>query len=298
MDIRKIAVFGAGVMGTGITQDAAAHGLEVVLVDRMEGSLTCALKRIESNLDRELERWGITTAEKKLILSRITCTTEYREALDTSIVVEAIPDDLATKRIFFAQLENGCNETSPHKIMTFVSTTAILPITDIAQDMVDKTRLVGMQFFTPVPSTRVAGVTGGIFTSQEAVSAAGELARRMDKSVVAVHENPGYLTARLIVPFINEAITLYQEGTATKENIDTAMHLGFGFDKGPFALADEIGLDVILGWSEYLFHESGEMQYHPQALLRGMVRQHHLGAKTGEGFYVYMASAEKSEETK
>jgi 3-hydroxybutyryl-CoA dehydrogenase len=295
MEIRRIAVFGAGVMGAGIAQDAAAHGLEVVLVDQTEDGLTRARQNIENSLNLELQRWGITGSEKKVLLSHIKFTLNRSDVGSVDLVIEAIPDDLAAKQDLFAQLEAQFEQLCPGEV-TYVSNTAILPITDIALKMVNKERLVGMHFLAPVPAIKLVEMVRGVHTSQATVDRAKELARRMGKTPVDVLENPGYITARLVVPLINEAIMLYQEGTASKEDIDVAMRLGFGFNKGPFALADQIGLDIVLGWSEHLFRELGETRYRPQALVRNLARRGHLGVKTGKGFYSYETRVDNAEE--
>ena len=289
MEIRKIAVFGGGVMGAGIAQDAAAHGLEVVLVARAADGLAFARKAIEDSLNRELQRWGITGSEKKVILSHIKFTLNPDDVGSADVVIEAIPDDLAAKQDLFAQLEQKFEQVCPDSVI-YVSNTAVLPITDIALKMVHKDRLVGMHFLAPVPSIKLVEMVRSVHTSEATVERAKELARRLDKTPVDVLENPGYITARLVVPLINEAIDLYQEGTASKEDIDAAMRLGFGFNKGPFALADQIGLDVVLGWCDNLFHELGGRKYRPQAVVRHLVRKGDLGVKTGKGFYDYSTS--------
>lgn len=295
MDVRRIAVFGAGVMGAGIAQDAAAHGIEVLLLDRDEQGLAHGRQKVEQSLDEELSRWGITSSEKKVILSRIRFTLDRHDAAGVDVFIEAIPDDLAAKQNLFAELEKECESSFPgHTI--YVSNTAVLPITDIAANMVNKDRLVGMHFLAPVPAIRLVEMVRGVCTSQETVDCAKQLAQRMGKTPVDVFENPGYITARLVVPLINAAIDLFEEGTATREDIDTAMQLGLGFNKGPFALADQIGLDIVLGWSEHLFHEVGDVHYRPQTMIRKLVREGNLGIKTGKGFYAYKTSAERAEE--
>ena len=160
MEIRKIAIFGAGVMGAGIAQDAAAHGLEVVLVDRMEEGLAHARQSIEDSLNHELQRWGITGSEKKVLLSHIKFTLDRQEAGSVDFVVEAIPDDLAAKQELFEQLESQFEKTCPGKV-TYVSNTAVLPITDIALKMTNKDRLVGMHFLAPVPAIKLVEMVRG-----------------------------------------------------------------------------------------------------------------------------------------
>jgi len=231
MEIRKVAVFGAGVMGAGIAEDAAAHGLDVVLVDRTEEGLAHARKSIETSLNLELQRWGITSSEKKILLSRIKFTLDVKDVGATDVVIEAIPDNLAAKQDLFAQLEAQLEQLCPGSVI-YVSNTAVLPITDIGLKMQNKDRLVGMHFLAPVTTIKLVEMVRSVHTSQATVDRAKELARRLGKTPVDVLENPGYITARLVVPLINEAIVLYQESTASKEDIDTAMRLGFGFNKG------------------------------------------------------------------
>jgi len=210
-------------------------------------------------------------------------------------VIEAIPDNLAAKQDLFAQLEAQLEQLCPGSVI-YVSNTAVLPITDIGLKMQNKDRLVGMHFLAPVTTIKLVEMVRSVHTSQATVDRAKELARRLGKTPVDVLENPGYITARLVVPLINEAIVLYQESTASKEDIDTAMRLGFGFNKGPFALADQIGLDVVLGWSEHLFREFGETRYRPQSLVRNLVRRGELGVKSGRGFYNYETHVKSVEE--
>lgn len=295
MDVRKIAVFGAGVMGAGIAQDAAAHGIEVLVLDRDEQGLASGRQKVDQSLDEQLSRWGITGSEKKVILSRIRFTLDRHDAAGVDVFIEAIPDDLAAKQNLFAEMEKECEGACPRHTI-YVSNTAVLPITDIAANMVNKDRLVGMHFLAPVPAIRLVEMVRGVHTSQETVDRAKELAQRMGKTPVDVSEKPGYITARLVVPLINTAIDLFEEGTATREDIDTAMHLGLGFNKGPFALADQIGLDIVLGWSEHLFHEMGDLCYRPQTMIRKLVQEGNLGIKTGKGFYVYQTSSAQAEE--
>src|SRR5450830_1447668 len=176
MEIRRIAVFGAGVMGAGIAQDAAAHGLEVVLVDQTEDGLTRARQSIENSLNLELQRWGITGSEKKVLLSHIKFTLNHRDVGSVDLVIEAIPDDLAAKQELFSQLEAQFEQMCPGEV-TYVSNTAILPITDIALKMVNKDRLVGMHFLAPVPAIKLVEMVRGVHTSQATVDRAKELAR-------------------------------------------------------------------------------------------------------------------------
>src|SRR5450759_4691040 len=171
MEIRRIAVFGAGVMGAGIAQDAAAHGLEVVLVDQTEDRLTRAHQSIENSLNLELQRWGITGSEKKILLSHIKFTLNRRDVGSVDLVIEAIPDDLVAKQELFAQLEAQFEQTCPGEV-TYVSNTAILPITDIALKMVNKERLVGMHFLAPVPAIKLVEMVRGAHTSQVTVDRA------------------------------------------------------------------------------------------------------------------------------
>lgn len=278
----RIGVVGAGSMGQGISRVIAATGTEVILVDK---DLNLAVKGVESisdRLDREIEKWGITESEKKAILARIQPVGEFKPIKSVRMVIEAIPEDLDAKRLLFAHLDNICQPST-----IIVSNTSTLSITELAAATNRSDRVIGLHFLNPVHKIPLVEIVRGLNTSNETVAEIESFAEQLGKTSVMVHEYPGYLTTRIIVPFLNEAMHVLMEGIASPEDIDTSMKLGFGMDMGPLRLADMMGLDEVMHWMENLLHELSEHKYNPCPLLRKMVRAGHLGVKTGQGFFRY-----------
>ncbi|MBM3324715.1 MAG: 3-hydroxybutyryl-CoA dehydrogenase [Calditrichaeota bacterium] len=280
--ITRIAIIGAGVMGRGIAQVAAQKGIEVVLVERDEKALEASLAAVGETLDQEIARWGITRGDKRAILSRITGKVTLEEVGDVQFVVEAVPDDLGLKMALFAHFDTIWPEP-----VIFVSNTSTLSVTEIAEVTRFPERVIGMHFLNPVSGTPLVEIVRALKTSDSTFARVKHFAEMLDKTVVEVFESPGYVTTRIVVPMLNEAMYSLMEGVASAEGIDTAMRLGYGFDKGPLALADMIGLDTCMSWMEALFREWGDTKYRPCPLLRKLVRAGRLGVKTGEGFFKY-----------
>ncbi|MFH1010967.1 MAG: 3-hydroxyacyl-CoA dehydrogenase NAD-binding domain-containing protein [bacterium] len=280
--ITRIAIVGAGVMGRGIAQVAAQKGIEVVLVERDEKTLEASLAALGETLDQEIARWGITRADKRAILSRITGKVNLEEVGDVQFVIEAVPDELGLKMALFVHFDT----TWPEPVI-FVSNTSTLSVTEIAEATRCPDRVIGMHFLNPVSRTPLVEIVRALKTSDVTYARVKHFAEMLDKTVVEVFESPGYVTTRIVVPMLNEAMYALMEGVASAEGIDTAMKLGYGFDKGPLALADMIGLDTCMSWMEALFRESGDVKYRPCPLLRKLVRAGRLGIKTGEGFFKY-----------
>lgn len=282
MPFKRIFIAGAGRIGQGIAQVAASSGIEVMLSDLDEGTLKAGLAGIEASLDASIERWGITAGEKRAILSRIRTVVGISEVEDCEFAIGAVPEKLNLKMELFRQFEESF---APQTI--FVTTTSTLSITRIAGETSRPDRVLGMHFLHPVPKRHVVEVVRALKTSDETLEAAVRLATEMKKEVVEVYEYPGFVTTRVIIPFINEAAYALMEGVASVEGIDTAIKLGFNFPIGPLELADSIGLDELIQRMEGMFHELGDFKYRPCPLLRKMVRDRKLGRKTGEGFYKY-----------
>lgn len=287
MAAKRIFIAGAGKIGQGIAEVAAASAIEVVLSDVNESVLEAGLAGLESSLNASLERWAITEAEKRAILSRIHAVVGVDEVGGCEFAVEAVPERIELKKDLFREFDAACD---PETI--FVTTTSTLSITRIASVTSRPEKVVGVHFLYPVPRANVVEVVRALKTSDETFQSAVQLATDMNKQVVEVYEYPGFVTTRVIVPFINEAVYALLEGVASAEGIDKAMKLGFGFPVGPLEMADSIGLDEVMLWMEGLFRELGDFKYRPCPLLRKMVRDRKLGRKTGEGFFKYSDTGE------
>jgi len=282
MEIRKVAVIGGGTMGTGIARTIAGAGLEVLQFEKDQSCAQAAREDLERALDQEMTRWSLTEAEKKAILLRVSNRWQLQQASEADLIIETISEDFDLKREVFERLDEVCQ---PEVI--FVTNTSTLSVSELAASTQRAERFVGLHFVNPVPRTSVAEVVRGLATSDETVAAVKEFAVTLGKTPIEVFEYPGYVTTRVIVPLINEAIYVVMEGVATAEDVDKAMKLGYNLQTGPLALADRMGLDEVMNSMEHLFRELGDLKYRPCPLLRKLVRAGRLGVKTGEGFFKY-----------
>ena len=279
---RKIAVIGFGTMGQGIAQTISQKGILVIIVEKNTKALKNGLSELSMALDKEIERWGITESEKRAILSRISGTENLGEIENVDIVIEAIVEDIDAKKELFKKIDKIC----PPKTI-FITNTSTLSISETAKVTKREDKIIGMHFLTPVPKIPVVELVRGLKTSNETYLKVKKFAETIEKTAVEVYEYPGHITTRVIIPLLNEAMHVLMEGVATAEGIDTAMRLGFNFNMGPLALADMMGLDVVMEWMETLFRELGDLKYKPCPILRKLVREGHLGRKTGKGFFEY-----------
>jgi len=270
--IKRVAVLGAGTMGCGISQLIASKGMDVILIERNEENAKLALEKLENNMNAEINRWTMTEAEKKAILSRTTVTSDIESAVYGDLVIEAVTENLIIKQNLFKKIDVICD---PETI--FVTNTSALSITEVATVTHRQDKVIGMHFLNPVPKIPLVEIVRALKTSDETYELVKEFAEMLDKTAVEVYEYPGYITTRVIVPMINEAMYILMEGVASAEHIDTAIKLGYNFSKGPLSLADMIGLDELMTWMETLFRELGESKYRPCPLLRKLVRAGHLG---------------------
>jgi 3-hydroxybutyryl-CoA dehydrogenase len=282
--IDAVGVVGGGTAGRGISIALASRGVQVTLVEASHRKLEATRELLRDQLTREIARWAITEAERDAILARIDGTTDLEEVAELPIIVEAIHEKFGSKVKLFQKLDGICNSDA-----TFITNTSTLALSRIAEGMarVRRPDLVGLHFLHPVSRVEVVELVRGRMTSDRSVEVARGLAAFMDKEVVEVEEYPGYVTSRLTLVLINEAIHTLMEGVATRDSIDRAMKLRFGTAQGPLALADEMGLDSILRALESMWHELGLIQYRPCPLLRRMVARGLWGEKTGRGFYMY-----------
>jgi 3-hydroxybutyryl-CoA dehydrogenase len=282
MEVKTIGVVGAGQMGSGIAQVAAQAGYEVLLLDASEEALRRGLEAIRRSLAKFLEKGRITEEALEAALGRIRTTLDLEALGEADLIVEAIVEDEGAKR---ALLERLGALAKPEAILA--SNTSSIPITALGRYSGRPERFIGMHFFNPVPLMGLVEVIRGELTSAATRDVVVEVARRMGKTPLEVQDYPGFVSNRLLMPMINEAVEALREGVATKEAIDGIMRLGMNHPMGPLELADFIGLDTCLAIMEVLHRGFGDDKYRPSPLLRRMVQAGLLGRKVGRGFYVY-----------
>ncbi len=284
----KIVIIGAGVMGQGLAEAISMAGYELSLIDRNEKLAERGLKKIGEAIDREIGRWGYTKSDKKAILARIYPSSDMSALEEAELVIEAIWESLDEKRALMRELDAICK---PEAVL--VTTTGTLSVSEIASATNRPHKVIGVHFLTPVIKVPMVEIVKGLKTDDATFKAAVDFAHMLEKKWITVNEYPGYVTTRIIVPMLNEAMHVLMEGTASAEDIDEAMKLGFGFNVGPLALADMMGLDVVMSWMMNLLTELADNKYSPCPLLRKLVRAGNLGVKTGKGFFEYDAEGNR-----
>ncbi|MCZ8538598.1 3-hydroxybutyryl-CoA dehydrogenase [Paenisporosarcina quisquiliarum] len=282
MTIQKVLVIGAGQMGSGIAQVCAQAGFDVKLNDMKEEFFQRGLTTITKNLSRNVEKGRMTEDEKEQVLSRITKSLDLNDASDVDLVIEAAVENMEIKQSIFKQLDEI---TPKHAILA--SNTSSLPITEIAAATNRPEQVIGMHFMNPVPVMKLVEIIRGLATTDEVYTSIEEMTKKLNKVPVEVNDFPGFVSNRILMPMINEAIYTLYEGVATKEAIDDVMKLGMNHPMGPLQLADFIGLDTCLYIMEILHDGFGDSKYRPCPLLRKYVKAGWLGKKTGRGFYEY-----------
>jgi len=281
-DIKTIGIVGAGQMGRGISQVCAMAGYQVLLVDVAEPTLTEALAKIRAGLQRAVERGSLTAHQAGQVLAVIHPMVQIDRLRDVQLVIEAIPEDLALKQELLTELNRVCQ---PQTVLA--SNTSSISITKLGTVSGRPDRVVGLHFMNPAPVMRLVEVVRGLETSERTLHLAMDLAKRLGKTPVVVKDVPGFIVNRVLIPMINEAIFTLEEGVASAEDIDLAMMTGANHPLGPLALADRIGLDIVLAICEVLYQDLGDPKFRPCPLLRRYVEAGWLGRKSGRGFYVY-----------
>jgi 3-hydroxybutyryl-CoA dehydrogenase len=279
----RVAVVGAGTMGNGIAHAFAQHGHAVTLIDVASDQLERAQRTIEANLDRQAKKGAITAGQRDATLANLSTTIARADAAGAGLIIEAVPENAALKAEILRSLDPLAGDA------ILASNTSSISISALAGNLRRPDRFIGMHFMNPVPVMKLVEVIRGLQTSDETMESVVDLARGLDKTPVAVNDFAGFVSNRVLMPMINEAVFCLMEGVAEAESIDTVMKLGMNHPMGPLALADLIGLDTCLSILEVLQRDIGDDKYRPCPLLRKYVAAGWLGRKSGRGFHTYEA---------
>ena len=281
-DIKKVAVVGAGTMGSGIAQVVASNDREVLLIDITDAALDRGMKIIEKSLGRLLKKETISQKEHDSVFSRIKTTTKFEDLSDVDLVIEAVFEDMGVKEEIYTKLDNITGDD-----VILATNTSSLPIVEIAVSTSKADKVVGMHFFNPAPVMKLVEIIKTLATSDETAQFAYDFALAMGKEPVMAKDSPGFIVNRILVPMLNEAVFAFQDGVGSAEDIDKAMMLGTNQPIGPLALVDLIGLDITLDVMDTFYREFQDSKFRAAPLLRQMIRAGRLARKSGKGFFDY-----------
>ena len=289
----QIGIVGAGTTGQRIILMIASKGIEVVFLELDQAGIEETYRELAEELDNRIEHWGMTTGDKRAVLSRVKGTLNYSDFRDCDLVIESI---LSKQREFSVDIRKSVfkkieEHVSRHTIIATNSTTTV--ITELANELIHKDRCLSLHFSTTTPGANIVEVVRGLYTAEETCDNVRKFTTLIERILIPVDESPGLISVRLFVALIGEACDALMEGVATKENIDLTMRNGLGLPLGPFEMADKIGLDKVVRWMDNLYNEFGDMKYKASPLIKKLVRAQHLGRKTCMGFYTYDAQGNK-----
>ena len=285
--LHKVGVIGAGSLGQEIIRTISSQGIEVVFIDKSEALLVEINASLERQLDEIINKWGITSGEKRAIMSRIQGSVDFNDIRDCDLIIETIHrkgrgTSVQDRKDVFRKVEAIIDTKT-----VIASNNATLMISDLASALNHPERTVGFNFITPVSKVGIVEVIRGLDTNDESFDFAIRFIKMLDKRPITLNESLGNISTRLIVTLINEACEVLMEGVASINCIDETMKLGYGLQLGPFELADRVGLDKVQKWMDNLYFEYGEQKFKPSPILKRLVRANHLGRKVGKGFYKY-----------
>ena len=277
-----MGVIGSGIMGAGIAQVAAQAGYEVVLRSRQQATADATLAALEKGLNRMVEKGRLEEADRDATLGRITATSVLKDLADCDLVIESVVEDLATKKALFVELNQICRDDT-----ILATNTSTLAVIEMAVEVHNPSRVCGIHFFNPAPAMKLVEVIRPLTAADETIATAKSFAEACGKDPVEVKDQAGFIVNALLFPYLNNAVRLLENGTATREDIDTAMKGGCNFPMGPLELLDLVGLDTSVSILDALYDEFRDPHYSTVPLLRRMVAADRLGRKTGQGFYEY-----------
>jgi len=282
MSIKRVGIVGSGIMGSGIAETMAVHGFEVVLRSRARSTAEGMVAAMEKSLARQVEKGKLPEADRDAALTRVTAVSDLGELAGCDLVIESVVEDLGVKKHLFSELDRICPD---HTILA--TNTSTLPVVEMAMETGRPDRVCGIHFFNPAPVMALVEVVRPITASDDTIAAARALAEACGKTPVEVKDQAGFIVNALLFPYLNNAVRLFENGVATRDDIDSAMKGGCGFPMGPFALLDLVGLDTSLAILDALYEEFRDPNYAAVPLLRRMVAAELFGRKSGQGFYDY-----------
>lgn len=280
--IETVAILGSGIMGSGIAEVCARAGYTVILRSRNQATADATLQKLEKGLARQVEKGRLEAAEKDAILGRVTGTDDLHSLSHADLVIESVVEDLAIKRELFAALDSIC-----HSDTILATNTSTLPVVEMAASCKRPERVCGIHFFNPAPMMSLVEIVRPLTASDATIAAAREFAEKCRKSPVEVADRAGFIVNALLFPYLNNAVKMLENGTASAADIDAAMKGGCNFPMGPLALLDLVGLDTSVAILDALYNEFGDPNYRVAPMMRRMATAGHLGRKTGRGFFDY-----------